>query len=76
MTTAYVYDPIYLEHDLPGQPEDKRRLERTMSLLEEKEMLERLTALKPSPISMERQGKHLPRVSTRYRCPNGGYSRG
>ena len=54
MTTAYVYDPIYLEHDLPGHPENKRRLERTMSLLEEQGMLERLTALKPSPISMER----------------------
>jgi len=54
MTTAYVYDSNYLEHDMPGHPENKRRLERTMSLLEEQGMLERLTALKPSPISMER----------------------
>jgi acetoin utilization deacetylase AcuC-like enzyme len=54
MTTAYVYDPIYLEHDMPGHPENKRRLERTMSLLEGQGMLERLTALKPSPISMGR----------------------
>jgi len=23
MTTAYVYDPIYLEHDMPGHPENK-----------------------------------------------------
>jgi acetoin utilization deacetylase AcuC-like enzyme len=54
MTTAYVYDPVYLEHDMPSHPENKRRLERTMALLEEQGTLERLTALKPSPISMER----------------------
>ena len=54
MTTAYVYDPIYLEHDMPGHPENKRRLERTVALLEQQGMLERLTPLKPSPISMER----------------------
>ena len=54
MTTAYVYDPIYLEHDLPGHPESKERLARIMALLERKGMLSRLSHVRASPISLER----------------------
>ena len=31
METAYVYDPIYLEHDLPSHPENARRLKQILS---------------------------------------------
>ncbi|HDH10113.1 MAG TPA: histone deacetylase, partial [Chloroflexi bacterium] len=61
MTTAYVYDPIYLEHDLPGHPESKERLARIMALLERKGMLSRLSHVRASPISLER----LERVHSR-----------
>lgn len=53
-TTAYVYDPVYLEHDLPGHPESKERLKRTLALLEEKGLLTRLIRVRASPVSMER----------------------
>ena len=54
MSTAYVYDPIYLEHNLPGHPESQERLSRIMGLLEEKGMLERLVAVEATPVSLER----------------------
>ncbi len=37
-----VYDPLYLEHDMPSHPENARRLRAIMSLLEETELLRRL----------------------------------
>jgi acetoin utilization deacetylase AcuC-like enzyme len=49
MTTAYVYDPLYLAHELRGHPECPERLERIMTTLEDEGMLERLTALEPVP---------------------------
>lgn len=54
MSTGYVYDPIYLEHNLPGHPENRNRLEAIMSLLEEQGVLERMVKLPASPISIER----------------------
>lgn len=53
LKTAYVYHPIYLEHNQPSHPENARRLERILSILEEKRMLERLTLLEPRPITEE-----------------------
>jgi len=52
--TAYVYDPIYLEHNLPGHPESRERLLQIMGLLEKQGMLERLVAVEATPVSMER----------------------
>lgn len=45
MTTAYVYDPLYLQHDEPTHPENSRRLERTMQHLRETGLLERLESI-------------------------------
>ncbi|MFQ6100112.1 MAG: histone deacetylase [Anaerolineae bacterium] len=60
MDTAYVYDPIYLEHDLPSHPENARRLKRILKTLEDEGMLARLKPLKPRPATIE----ELQRVHT------------
>jgi acetoin utilization deacetylase AcuC-like enzyme len=60
MDTAYVYDPIYLEHDLPSHPENARRLKHILSTLENDGMLARLRSLEPRPATVE----ELERVHT------------
>jgi len=61
MDTAYIYDPIYLEHDLASHPENARRLKRTLSTLEEEGMLARLRHLEPRPATAEElQRVHTP----------------
>jgi hypothetical protein len=32
MTTGYVYDEVFLKHDLPGHPENRTRLEEVLAL--------------------------------------------
>jgi len=54
MSTGFVYDPIFLEHDLPGHPENSNRLRMTLKLLQERGLLERLTPIPATPVSMER----------------------
>ncbi|MGC9332894.1 MAG: histone deacetylase family protein [Anaerolineae bacterium] len=62
MATGYVYDPIYLEHDLRGHPENRRRLETVLRVLEEHRMRERLDPITPQPISSKRLERvHGPR---------------
>ena len=46
MKTAYVYDPLYLEHDQPQHPENKRRLEQVVAHLKATGFLERMRHLK------------------------------
>ena len=53
LKTAYVYHPIYLEHNQPSHPENARRLERILNVLEEKGVLERLMLLEPRPATQE-----------------------
>jgi acetoin utilization deacetylase AcuC-like enzyme len=53
MDTAYVYDPVYLEHDLPSHPENARRLKHILSTLEAEGMLARLKLLEPRPATAE-----------------------
>jgi acetoin utilization deacetylase AcuC-like enzyme len=53
MTSGYVYDEIYLKHNLPGHPENRTRLEQTMSLLEKSGMLSRLTQIPARPATRE-----------------------
>ena len=54
MATGYVYDPIYLEHDLRGHPENRQRLETIRRVVEQYGMWERLTPIPATPISRER----------------------
>ncbi len=61
MTTAYVYDPLYLEHFKPGHPESPARLRKIIEVLEASPIQSRLTPLAPQPISLERlQRVHTP----------------
>lgn len=53
MTTGYVYDEIFLKHDLPGHPENRARLEQTMALLQTTGMLARLTRIPVRPATHE-----------------------
>jgi acetoin utilization deacetylase AcuC-like enzyme len=52
VTTAYCYDPLYLEHDLPGHPESKARLERVMASLAAAGLPERMTLVRPLPAEL------------------------
>ncbi len=62
MPTGYVYDPIYLEHDLRGHPENQQRLKAILQVLEDHKMRERLTPIPAVPITLERLERcHEPR---------------
>lgn len=68
MKTAYVYDPIYLEHDLPSHPENARRLQRILEVLQGEGLLERLTLLEPRPATeAELERVHTPELIARVR---------
>jgi acetoin utilization deacetylase AcuC-like enzyme len=54
MATGYVYDPVYLEHDLRGHPENQQRLQQTLSVLQQYGMLGQLTHVPAVPITRER----------------------
>jgi acetoin utilization deacetylase AcuC-like enzyme len=67
LTTAYVYDPIYLAHNLPSHPENARRLQRVLEVLEGEGLLDRLVHLEPRPATeaeLERvhSSEHIARV--------------
>ncbi|MGD9001518.1 MAG: histone deacetylase [Anaerolineae bacterium] len=53
MNTAYVYHPVYLEHNQPTHPENARRLERILQTLEERGLLARLRLLEPRPATQD-----------------------
>ena len=53
MTTGYVYDEIFLKHNLPGHPENRTRLEQTLALLESTGMLARLAEIPVRPATRE-----------------------
>ena len=44
---GYVYDPLYLEHGMPGHPESPARLRAIVAHLEESGVLARLTKIEP-----------------------------
>jgi acetoin utilization deacetylase AcuC-like enzyme len=52
VTTAYCYDPLYLEHDLPGHPESRTRLERVTASLAETGLLARMTSVRAAPVDL------------------------
>jgi acetoin utilization deacetylase AcuC-like enzyme len=49
MAVGYVYDPVYLRHDMGAHPESPRRLEAIISLLARTGLKDRLTLLPPRP---------------------------
>ena len=50
--TAYTYDPLFLEHNLPGHPENPTRLERIMAALRDARLLDRMTLVPPQPADL------------------------
>jgi acetoin utilization deacetylase AcuC-like enzyme len=63
MSTAYVYDPIYLEHDLPGHPEHAGRLRHILQVLQKEQMLQRLELVAPRAATIEELERvHAPRL--------------
>jgi acetoin utilization deacetylase AcuC-like enzyme len=60
VSVGYVYDPIYLEHDVPGHPESPARLRAIMSHLESSGLLGRLVEIAPRDATVEQ----LTRVHT------------
>ena len=48
--TLYCYDPLFLEHDLPGHPENRKRLEEIMDVLANAGILSRMHSLQPAPL--------------------------
>ena len=53
MCTGYVYDSIFLQHDLRGHPENAQRLVHITRLLEETGTLARLTNVSVRDISAD-----------------------
>ena len=53
MSTGYVYDPIFLEHDLRGHPESRDRLFGVMRFLRERQITERMEPILAPPIPRE-----------------------
>ena len=53
MTTSYCYDPLYLEHNLPGHPENRTRLERVMQTLADEGLLARMASIPPRPADLD-----------------------
>jgi len=53
LTTAYCYDPLYLEHNLPGHPENRARLKRVMLTLADEGLLARMTSVAPQPVDLD-----------------------
>lgn len=53
MSTAYVYDPTFLEHNRPGHVECPERLEETVRVLEEQRLLAELVEVQPTAVSLD-----------------------
>jgi acetoin utilization deacetylase AcuC-like enzyme len=53
MKVGLVYDPVYLKHDTGQHVENARRLEATMSHLEQTRLNQQLTAIRPRAASAE-----------------------
>ena len=52
MPTGYVYDPLYLEHDSATHPENKRRLQQTLSHLQAAGLLDRMQSISARDASL------------------------
>jgi acetoin utilization deacetylase AcuC-like enzyme len=69
MSVGYVYDPIYLEHDVAGHPESPGRLRAIMSHLESSGVLGRMTQVTPRDATVEELARvHSPALVGRVRA--------
>jgi acetoin utilization deacetylase AcuC-like enzyme len=69
MTTGYVYDPIYLQHDQRQHPENRQRLERTMQHLASSGVLANLRPLEARDATGDEIGSiHSPAYIARVRA--------
>jgi len=50
--TVYTSDPLFLEHNLPGHPENRTRLERIMAALRDQRLLDRMMLVPPQPADL------------------------
>ncbi len=69
MTVGLVYDPIYLKHDTGAHVENYRRLVATIEVLEQSQLLDKLTALPPraasiDELSLAHSDYHITRVQS------------
>ena len=55
--TGIVYDPLFLEHSIPGHPENSARLEAVLAELKAGDLWERMTAVIPLPVDPELLGR-------------------
>jgi acetoin utilization deacetylase AcuC-like enzyme len=67
MATAYLFDPLFLQHFQHGHVEGPERLDAINRALDETGMRDRLLALTPQPVSIERlsrvhRSRHIDRV--------------
>ena len=53
LLTGIVYDQIFLKHDLPGHPENAKRLEAALAGLKENNLIEKLNQVKSRKADME-----------------------
>ena len=64
---GYVYDPLYLEHEMPGHPESPARLRAIVAHLEGSGVLARLAKIEPrdampDDIELLHSREHVARV--------------
>jgi len=52
LTTLYCFDPLYLEHNLAGHPENRARLEQIMATLTATGLSARMAPLRPRPVDL------------------------
>ena len=77
MTVGLVYDPIFLEHNTGDHVENSQRLIATVSLLQESQLMEKLTIIPPRAASMDELAlihseSHINRVQS-YSASGGGW---
>ncbi len=51
--TGYVFDPLFLEHSIPGHPENAARLKAVVGELQASGLWERMTAVTAKPVDLD-----------------------
>ncbi|MDY6893561.1 MAG: histone deacetylase [Chloroflexota bacterium] len=76
MTVGLVYDPIFLEHDTGDHVENSHRLAVTVNLLQESQLMEKLTIIPPraanrNELALAHSESHINRVESCSSCGGG-----